>query len=112
MSNKFSWIAVFSVDPNISKTFQDWMEEEHFQDLHETGHFEKKVKKIFQPGINNGEMDTISYIHKPLSEESWKKYCENERDELKKDFGKNWGSHFNDGTLKALQVAGELVSLE
>lgn len=107
MVKNFRWCVSFEIKEELSKDFQLFMEGTHFKTIHRSGCFNENIRKIFQPSVKPG-IDSLVYIHEPKNEASWENYCNNFRDEAKKEFGSAYGTEMANGNISAIQSTGEL----
>jgi hypothetical protein len=97
---------MFTVDMEIIHDFMEFMERIHFPDMHATGCFVGKPRKVLQSGEPN--TFNLTYFHELKSENEWKLYNDTFRAKLKKDFADNFGQFIENGQLKAVSTAGRV----
>lgn len=105
-----AWLATFLVSDEISEDFQNWMENEHFPSLQETGCFEDGIGKLSQQQTKPG-FDSIVYFHGPKSQEDWDRYQTEFRPKKGKEFMDKWDKALGNGQIQVIQCTNEIKAL-
>jgi hypothetical protein len=100
--------AVFSIkkdETTFSADFRNWMENDHYPKMTETGKFSGAVRRAIDD--RDPEVLKVKYTLELLGTKAWEEYQKGWRPTLQKEFIVNWAEMIASGKLSVVVMVSE-----